>query len=255
MGSMQLKLASWNIGGGVVGKSHQRDRSPSLGYYASILEKHLPDVVCLQEAHDYHGRQEGQPEYLAGRLGYPYVASFPLSGSHLAEGASLALAVLSRFPINTVAYKQFPNPGLQAIGPGGDPWNLHDKGYVVGMLDLGDRMLGFVNGHCFPLHCFGASPVEPRFEEMWNMLTSDLLAMSAGGPAFAAIDLNYEPIQDLLIKVLGPGEYINAFEGTPTTAKGAQQDYILYESMMRLLTTTVTATSSDHSYCQIEILL
>jgi hypothetical protein len=255
MDSGALKLATWNIGGGVLGQSHQRDGSPALDYYASILEKYQPDVVCLQEAHDYQDRHPGQSEYLASCLGYLYVASYPVSKSHLAKDASLALGILSRFPIKNAVYRQFPNPGLTGTGPDEDRWSLHDKGYVTGTVDLGDKVLGLVNGHCFPLRRFGASPAEPRFEEMWDMLTGDLLAISAAGPAFAAFDLNYEPIQDVLAKALRPGYYINAFEGTPTTAKGAQQDYILYDGKMRLLATTVAPTSSDHSYCQIDILV
>jgi hypothetical protein len=255
MDVMQLKLATWNIGGGVPGKSHQRDRSPSLDYYASILKKYLPDVVCLQEAHEYHDRRSGQSEYLASCLGYPYVVSYPVSQSHLAKDASLALGILSRFPIENALYKQFPNPGLHGTGPSGDSWGLHDKGYVVGSVDLGDKKLGLVNGHCFPMRRFRASPAEPRFERIWSMLTDDLLAIRVSGPAFAAVDLNYESIHDVLVRVLSPGNYINAFEGTPTTPKGTQQDYILYESSMRLLTTTVASTASDHSYCQIDVLL
>jgi endonuclease/exonuclease/phosphatase family metal-dependent hydrolase len=255
MGATLMKLATWNMGGGILGKSHQRDGSPSLEYYASVLREHRPDVICLQEAHDYRGRQAGQSEYLASRLGYPYVESFPLSESHMANDAFLALGILSRFPIKNAKYKQFPNAGLEAAGPDGDYWKLHDKGYVVGTIDLDGKALGFMNGHCFPLSHFGASPTEPRFERVWGMLTEDLLALAAVGPAFAAIDLNHEPVQELLKEALRPGNYINAFEGTSTTPKDAQLDYLLYQSTIRLLSTTVKVTQSDHSYCQIRVLV
>jgi len=250
-----LKLATWNIGGGILGESHQRDRIPSLDYYASVLKEHLPDVVCLQEAHDYHGHREGQSEYLARCAGYSHVASFPISESHMAENASLALGILSRFPIKDAVCKQFPNPRLQAAAPNGDQWKLHDKGYVVGSIDLGDRPLGFINGHCFPLHHFGASPTEPRFAQMWDMLTADLLAIGGAGAAFAAMDVNYGRIGELLVEALRPGNYLSAFEGTPTAPKGVQKDHILYGHAMRLLTTTVAATASDHSYCQVSFLV
>jgi hypothetical protein len=251
-----LKFATWNIGGGILGESHQRDRSPTLDYYASVLKEHLPDVVCLQEAHDYDGRREGQPEYLARAAGYPHFVSFPTSDSHLAENASLALGILSRFPIQDTEYKSFPNPRLAAVGPTGESWRLHDKGYLVGFTDLGDgRRLGLVNGHCFPLHLFGASPVEPRFAQIWDMLGQDLLAVGAAGKALAGIDMNHGRIADLLVDVLRPGSYLNAFDATPTTPGGVQSDYILYGHATRLLTTTVVATESDHSYCQVSVLV
>lgn len=250
-----LKVATWNIGGGILGDSHQRGGSPSLDYYAEVLAEHRPDVVCLQEAHDYHGRREGQAQYLARRAGYPYSASFPTSESHMAEHASLALGIVSRFPIKDAVYRQFPNPGLEVVGPNGECWELHDKGYVVGQLDLGGRTLGLVNGHCFPLHHFGVSPTEPVFTRMWDMLTADLLALGEAGPALATVDLNYARMGDLLAEALRPGRYLNAFDGTPTTPKGWQKDYILYGQAIRLLTTTVTATESDHSYCQASFLV
>ncbi|MFG3052290.1 endonuclease/exonuclease/phosphatase family protein [Kitasatospora sp. NPDC048239] len=245
-----LKVGTWNIGGGILGRSHQRGVNPSLDYFASVLEACRPDVVCLQEAHDYHGRRASQTEWLAGRLGHPYFASFPTSRSHMAEDASLALGIVSRFPIRGAVYRRFPNPGLQVVGPNGDDWTLHDKGYVVGQLELGGGLLGLVNGHCFPLHHFGVSPTEPMFARMWDMLTADLLAAGEAGPAVAAVDLNHARVGDLLAEVLRPGRYFSAFDGTPTTPQGVQKDHILYGHSIRLLTTTVAATRSDHSYCQ-----
>lgn len=250
-----LKLATWNIGGGILGESHQRDRSPSLNYYVSVLKEHLPDVVCLQEAHDYHERREHQTEYLARRAGYPCFASFPISESHMAADASLALGILSRFPLEDFVFRKFPNPQLEAVGPNGESWRLHDKGYVVGSIDLGDRTLGLINGHCFPLQHFGASPVELRFAQMWAMLTQDLLAVGGAGAAWAAIDLNYDRARDLLDDVLRSRCYFEAFAGTPTTPGGAQRDHILYGHAMRLLTTMVVPTKSDHSYCQVSVLV
>ncbi|MFJ8155141.1 endonuclease/exonuclease/phosphatase family protein [Streptomyces sp. NPDC094468] len=250
-----MKVATWNIGGGILGESHQYGVIPSLDYYASVLAEHLPDVVCLQEAHDFHGRGIGQTEYLARNSGYPHFASFPTSQSHMAENAYLALGIISRFPIQNAVYKKFPNPGLETTGPNGECWKLHDKGYVMVQLDLGGRTLGLVNGHCFPLHHFGASPIEPGFAQIWDMLTADLLAVVDTGPAVATVDLNYARAKDLMGEALRPGYYFSAFEGTPTTPKGVQQDHILYGHALRLLTTTVTATSSDHSYCQASFLV
>ncbi|MBN6050707.1 endonuclease/exonuclease/phosphatase family protein, partial [Nonomuraea sp. RK-328] len=255
VGSIAVKLATWNIGGGILGESHQKGGVPSLDYHASLLEEHAPDVVCLQEAHDYQSRRESQSEYLAHRAGYRHVASFPISESHLEEDAHLALGILSRFPMRNMVCKKFPNPALEVIGPDGDRWRLHDKGYVAVTLDLGDRELALVNAHCFPLRRFGARPDEAWSAHVGDMLADDLIAIRAARPALAAMDLNHEPIQDLLMEALRPGGYINALEKTATTPKGVQQDYILYDHAVRLLATTVTATRSDHAYCQASFLV
>jgi endonuclease/exonuclease/phosphatase family metal-dependent hydrolase len=253
--AMLLKFATWNIGGGILGDSHQRGVDPPLDYHVSVLDEYQPDVICLQEAHEYHGRRMGQTECLARRSGYPHFASFPTSESHMAEDASLALGIVSRFPVQNAVYKQVPNPGLEAVGPNGEAWKLHDKGYVVGRLDLGGRTLGLVNGHFFPLRRFGVSPTEPTFARMWDMITADLLAIGDAGPALVGVDLNDARIKDLLPEALRPGRYVSAFDGTPTTPKGVQNDHILYGHSLQLLTTTVAATSSDHSYCQATFLV
>jgi|SRR5215813_1731388 len=253
MNPVAIKAATWNIGGGILGKSHQRDGRPSLDYYVSVLKKYSPDIVCLQEAHDYSGSQEGQSEQLANQCGYPYVASFPVSKSHMVSHADLALGILSRFPIRSCEYKQFPNPGLSATGPNGDTWEMADKGYVRSRIELESGTIGVINAHCFPFHYFSASPTEPRFANIWNILMRDMRGLQREAAAFVAIDLNHEPIQDLLSAALGPGKYDNAFENTPTTPDGVQQDYILYSDGAHLITTSVTPTESDHSYCQARI--
>jgi endonuclease/exonuclease/phosphatase family metal-dependent hydrolase len=249
-----LRFATWNIGGGILGESHQRDARPSLDYYASMLMKHAPDVVCLQEAHSFSDR-EGQLEYLAGHCGYPYVESFPISRSHLARDAFLTLGILSRLPIMTREYRQFPNPGLTTIGPDGSRWELLDKGYVKAVIDIGGDLLGVLNAHCFPLHYFRAAATESRFRELWRMLARDLLDMREEMPTIAGLDLNYAPVQDLLVDLLRPGGYVSAFGGTSTTRKGVQQDYILCDQRMDLVETTVRATKSDHSYCQVKVVV
>ena len=249
-----LRFATWNIGGGILGESHQQGGNPSLDYYASVLRAHSPDVVCLQEAHSFSDR-EGQAEYLARKCGYPYVESFPISESHLVKDAFLALAILSRLPIRSHEYRKFPNPGLTSIGPDGSHWELLDKGYVKGVIDIGGDPLGVLNAHCFPLHYFRAAATEARFRELWRMLSGDLLDMRERMPTIAGMDLNHSPVQDLLTDLLRPDGYVNAFAGTSTTWKGVQQDYILYDQRMDLLDTTVRPTRSDHSFCQVKVVV
>lgn len=254
MSPATLRFATWNIGGAILGRSHQRGARSSVDYYAAILREHEPDVVCLQEAHSFPDG-EGQAEYLARECGYQHVAAFPVSKSHLAKGAFLALGILSRFPIRTPVYRKFPNPGLTSVGPDGTQWKLLDKGYVKATVDLGDYRLGVLNAHCFPLHYFRARPTESRFSELWRMLGRDLVDLSDAMPAIAGIDLNYAPIHDLLTGLLRSGGYSSAFNDRPTTSKGIQQDYIIYDQRMQLLKTTVRPTESDHSYCQVEVVV
>ena len=211
MNARTLRVATWNIGGGILGRPHQRDQRPTPDYYASIVQKHSPDLLCLQEAHDYSGRSEGQTEYIARRCDYPYAVFFPVSESHLIAGATLGLGILSRFPLHSLEYKPFPNPGLSAIQPNGDQWHIADKGYARAAIDMGGETIGLINAHCFPFHYFGASAAEPRFAGIWDLLMRDMRRLLTGTAALVVGDLNYEPARDLLPEVLDAGLYESAW--------------------------------------------
>jgi hypothetical protein len=44
---MDIRFASWNIGGGILGESHQEGGKANLGYYVNFLREYKPDIVCL----------------------------------------------------------------------------------------------------------------------------------------------------------------------------------------------------------------
>ena len=250
-GGVQIRLATWNIGGGILGESHQLQGKPQLDHYADVIGRFQPDILCVQEAHEYDTDQVGQIEHLARAGGYEHTVSVPISPSHMEENASLTLGILSRFPISSHQYVKFPNPNLGAKGPHGDEWILFDKGYVRATPEIHGRTVGLVNAHCFPLQYFGASPTEERFTGMWEDMAADLVGMSGDMPSLAAVDLNHTSIQELLGSALGADGYSNSFEDTPTTPEGVQQDYLLYSQPFVLHQTRVVPTESDHSYCDV----
>ncbi len=249
-------LATWNIGGGILGESHQTHGKPKLDYHAEVIKKYQPNIVCLQEAHEYDEGRIDQVNELARMTAYEHVLSIAISPSHLECNASLSLGVLSHFPIEKFSYTKFPNPDLSATGPNGEKWVLFDKGYVKATLNVHGQAIGLINAHCFPLHYFGASPTESRFAEMWEILCGDLLNFAGRMPSLAAIDLNHDSIEELLGGALDSHGYQNSFDNTPTTPKGIQQDYIiLYSGAFSLRRTRATPTDADHSYCEVRVSL
>ncbi|NHA00377.1 endonuclease/exonuclease/phosphatase family protein [Nocardioides sp. W3-2-3] len=248
-----LTVATWNIGGGITGPSHQRAATPSLDPYVAVLRANAPDLVFLREAHEHEDGRPGQTRELAERAGLAHWAAYPLSESHLLHGASLALGILSRYPLHNLAFHPVPAPALTATGPAGEQWTLHDKGYVVGRVALPGGDIGIATGHFFPLHRFGASAAEPRFRPLWQAFAADLRALAEAGPAVAGFDLNHSPVGDVLGEVLGPGRFTEAIVETPTTASGAQRDFLLHDHHTRLITASVVATASDHAYCQVRV--
>jgi endonuclease/exonuclease/phosphatase family metal-dependent hydrolase len=247
--SDQLKIATWNIGGGILGEAHQTNGHPDLEYHAELLKKNRPNIICLQESHHYLDDSTNQTERLANLLGYEFSQSTPISPSHLDQRAHLALGLISDYPITSSNYTEFKNPQLTAIGPQGKQWTLFDKGFCTYRLNLKSGLFTIVNAHCFPLHYFSAMATEERFRHIWKTLISGLEAARTGTQCLAAIDLNFEDICSVLTPELSIDRYINAIDSTPTTPKGMQQDFILYTSNFRLLTTSVIPTKADHHLC------
>lgn len=249
-----LRFATWNIGGGILGASHQRGASPDLSHHADVLRAQRPDVVCLQEAHE-HDDAPGQTQDLAERVGYPHWAAFPLSPSHLADGAALALGMLSRFPLHDLRLRILPAPSLTACGPDGEDWVLHDKGYLLGSIELpGGDEIHFANAHFFPLHHFGRSAAEIGFVAMWQVFSSDLLALDDAGPALAGFDLNHSPLEQVLGATLAPGHFTAALDPcAPTTPHGARRDFLLCGRRAQVRDAMVVPTLGDHFYCQVDV--
>lgn len=243
-----MRIATWNIGGGILGESHQLDGTSDLDYYASMIQGHSPDVVCLQEAHSYEDRP-GQTATLSAKCGYRHWLEFPISPSHLQSDAYLSLGILSKSPISNAIFTPYPNPNLSAKGPNGEDWVLFDKGHVTFELEAESLLL--MNAHCYPLHYFGVSAEDPRFEALWDAVT-DPLTQNSHRRYVAAIDLNSPRIDTLLAKALQQG-YHEGFKRAATTAKGQQQDFILLSASVSRVSSSVIATESDHHLCLVDI--
>lgn len=255
--AIRFAIGSWNIGGGILGDSHQLNGTADLDYHIARVREWAPDILCLQEAHEYPDGRPGQAGTIAETVGYKYVHTVAISPSHLDSEANLSLSIISNYELSNPRYTQFPNPGFTSVGPNGEQWILFDKGYLTIDAMVGDAKIAVVDAHCFPLHYFGASARDDQFASMWSSFAGDL-TMSANDscPVVAAIDLNYEPIEDLIGEVFTDQIYTNAFTRTPTIPKGVQQDYIIYTgSVLRLEETSVTPTEADHHYCEARLVL
>lgn len=246
----RIKVATWNIGGGILGESHQTHGLPNLTRHAAVLSECDPDIVCLQEAHIYATGVD-QVATLATLCGYKYHVTREISPSHLAKDASLALGLLSKFPIVDQEYIEFPNPGYRNTGPNGEEWILFDKGFTTAKVEIGDGVLHVVNAHYFPFHYFNADPRDPRLTYVLDPLR-DVLRQLEHSPAVACIDLNSPYIDELLPVALQI--YQELIPRGSTTPKGVQQDYILGTRFARLLERLDPVQShADHFMCMADI--
>lgn len=245
----KISFASWNIGGGILGESHQISGVSNINYYCSILFPYSPDILCLQESHSFGNTKPSQTEMLAKKLGYKYFREYPISRSHLDESAYLTLSILSKYKIAEWKTDKFENPQLKSTGPNGQEWNLFDKGWCSCNTQTLFGDVTILNGHWFPLHYFGASHTNIRYLNIIKPMMQDLLLLEKQRPVLAAIDLNYSKIETMLPDLFKNNAYVNALPDKPTTTKGEKQDFILYTNAFTNLHAEIIKTNSDHELC------
>lgn len=246
----QLRVATWNIGGGILGESHQTEGTPNLEYHASIISQFKPDIICLQEAHVYSSGED-QVATLARLCGYPFYTTQRISPSHLAKNADLALGLLCSFPISHQRYTEFPNPNLRNTGPNGEDWVLFDKGFTETTIELDGDALSVINAHHFPLHYFNKDARDPDLGYILEPL-HEAMRKLADSATLACVDLNSPYIDDLMPQELAA--YRELMTRQSTTPKGVQQDYLLGTSKIELSKEiSAVRTEADHFLCMSEI--
>jgi endonuclease/exonuclease/phosphatase family metal-dependent hydrolase len=248
-----LKIATWNIGGGIPGESWRLAEGPGgtdLAYYADIIEEHHPDILCLQEAHTYIDGRPDQTDMLANRLhpSYSHRINMPISISHLDSEAKLSLGIISRHPIVESHYEALPNPGLSAIGPNGKKWILYDKGFLTAVVNIAGTFMAIVNFHGFPFHFFGKTAEEPQFSQGFRAIAEGVRRYSRSMSVFVVGDFNAEALDALIPEAFEHG-FREAFD-LPTVPSGRKFDHILYPPDCRILDARVLPNESDHHYCE-----
>jgi endonuclease/exonuclease/phosphatase family metal-dependent hydrolase len=241
---MVIKIATWNVGGCILGESHQSDGMPDTQYYADILKFLDLDIVCLQEAQTFSDGTS-QLQAIIDDLGEYHACNQPISKSHFLDSAQLSLAVLTRHKILNAKYFSFDNPHLSATYLG-NFWSTdsYDKGYLWLQIDLDGKTLNLLNLHMFPLHYFNVGIDDPRIRGIWESINIALITAAKDSPCIACMDLNTGDIQSVLAPSL---DYMQpVFSGVTTTPEKGQQDYILHTRDFAVVEQAVIPTKCDH---------
>ncbi|MBA4248127.1 MAG: hypothetical protein C0444_07520 [Microbacterium sp.] len=250
---MSFTIGGWNIGGAVLGASHQTGKRPNLDYYEQLLDSRKAEVICLQEAHSYPDGRRSQVEELAVRLGYGFHVAAPLSPSHIDPEAALSLGIISRHPIRSSSLTMLPNPNLQTRLNTGALWRMHNKGLLTASIAVDGEDLMVTSGHVFPFHRFGASAQSAEFSRVFDDVSSHLMRSMRLGRSVVSIDLNDPNATNLLASSIGRNRFQVAPSDHATTRKGRKQDFLLYSADLRLLDVTILPTESDHAYCEMSV--
>lgn len=242
--NMDLTVTTWNIGGCLVDVGD--DEKQDIGYFVEALSLAAADFVFLQEVHVFDDARENQAAIIGRKLGYPHVYVHAGSRSHLADDAQLALAVLTRHPIDSIEYSILPTPELEAQ-KGEKTWRLFPKGVLLGTARIAGAELAWMCAHTHPFHHFDRDALEPDLAASWHFLDRRLAAL-ADRELIAGIDLNDPRFEALLPRSLAGG-VANAFVA-PTIPRGVQQDYVMFAgNRLSAIDWSVTPTRADHHLC------
>lgn len=242
----KLKIATFNVSGGFyIGneKDEYLDRKPAktsddklFRDIIDLIRNESVDVICFQEiitggTYDYIGAIQD-----VTNMGY--AKRFELSPCNTVKNARCGLAILSRFPLESIKEDIFPNPCLAKTTESGKTYYTYDKGYMVCDIATGlHEKVRILNHHGFPYRRFNSTP--EANQDVFNFF-SDII--SETNPDFVVGDFNAVNFMALMPKVAV--YYEETFNG-PTTVDGMNFDNILITSKYRAKTKTIE-THSDH---------
>jgi endonuclease/exonuclease/phosphatase family metal-dependent hydrolase len=232
MTSPALRVATWNINGGILsnGASRTRLSANPVEEIASTLSSYGPDIVALQEV-PFSPRERLSETFTArvARLArYQTVVNWPMSPSHLPSSELLGIAILSNLALRDESRFKLPNPGLHNIEDNGKLLTSHDKGLLLVDTEFSSRDAVFASCHLLPLRQFGGDPFEERFRYLWDAV-SKCLDPLVSRPSIVCGDFNTGNLERLLPKVVAHGKF-SALVQSPTRGTGQQHDNVLVTS-------------------------
>ncbi len=256
---VQLRIATWNIGGGLVSTDRplQFD-TEDLGYVAASLQALGCDIACLQEIQTpVNPAQARQAEQLARMIPMPYWFTVPY-GPHcqspFQEDQQLSLAILSHWEILSTRYELLPNPRLQVRVASGEVWTSHDKGFLSAQLAIGGARVAVVTGHTNPFELFGRQAHEAEFAPI-NRAMEELLLSTLNRPTLVTGDFNYDTVERLLPRVFQAG-YRRALPPVATEPRyGHQRDHILVSPHWVVRCSEALPGRADHFLCYADVVL
>lgn len=245
----QLRIATWNIGGGRRINSHDTfdyAEHEDEDYIAGELRKVAPDIVCLQES--VRSSNVTLSQDLAANLGLGYVYETLNSPSHIAPGAEMTTATLLRSKPNSVTAFPLPYPTFPLALPSGQPAARWDKYIQIPEL----HGLIIANIFCQPMGCLGTEYDTPNGRRYAQSVETMLLS-HLRRPLVLAGDLNFTAASSVYPKLVDILELRDALPYQPTKPQGGHMDYILRSPEITVKSSGVITTQTDHYLAWAEI--
>jgi endonuclease/exonuclease/phosphatase family metal-dependent hydrolase len=239
---VRIRAVTWNAHGGLPAKSGQRSFADSL-YTLNKLE---PDLVALQELEvdPSSGRFAGPSTDIVVATDLKYVAAFAPSPSHHTEGRALAVALASRWPLESIRRILLPNPHLKFENEEWGSVTTHDKGLVLADVRIDAGFLTSGSLHTYPFRRFGRNAREPAFAPVWSALANEIDQL-AGVPLILGGDFNTED-RGLLFGPLRRTGLRSAAGSVQSRPGGECYDDITYTVPIHPVASYAEKTFSDH---------
>lgn len=252
---MQLRAGTWNIGGGFLFRKKVQDgfsyEEEDLSYFIEQLKLQKLDLLALQEVHvDTAGASQAQT--IAKELGCIPSETYPYGNSHIKPGNSLALSIISKFPVVKSSFCKLPNPALKKVWPDGSVWTSFDVGLQISTIALESGPVQFINGHTVPFHYYGRDFMEQEFEHIRNNI-EDIILESVEIPTIVSVDLNYPDAEKLLPKIFKDDVFQPSFRDVETALGKGQQDHILFSHHWSFRRYEIHKVNADHALCISEL--
>lgn len=237
-----FRMVTWNIAGGR--RSLSSDAfdydEVDLPYFAEQLRRLRPDVINVQES------EVGGGGSIAGKLAelldFPHVFETPMCPSHISEGKTLSLAVISRLPIEGERAQQLPTTrlDLRVGGRSVPPYDRYAQRVTVGGINV-------VNLHPTPLGFFGHSYEEGAGAAHAGEIGSAVREL-VDGPTVVAADLNTDRPAVVYGRVFDEMGLSSALDTDARTVPGwdGAPDQIYSSADFRTVDRGVVTTDTDH---------
>jgi endonuclease/exonuclease/phosphatase family metal-dependent hydrolase len=234
---MKLKVATWNIGGGLIKSASGKFDEENLDYFTNTIKDLDCDVVFLQEVHG--DEMHSQATELADRLGYS-CATQMISKSHLEKNKKFHLSIIAKQKLSNPKLIKLTNPKLENKEKG---YLSHDKGFILCELEIENKSITLVSGHLFPYYIFGKRIEDDELSYAREEI--DLILSSLDDPRIIGVDMNSENSGIILPKSLS-SSLVEVENTQATCPSGEHVDHIFTSKDIKASETKVIEGEADH---------
>lgn len=250
---MELKIATWNISGGVskdvsVEEYFDQDKSQEidktfLNEIIKIIKEKEIDIISFQEIITTMSIK--YIETIAEKTDLKNYRYFELSDCNLVENTKCGIVIMSKYSIIDDSKLLFTNPKLSKTTKTGSTYYTYDKGCLEVSVNVLGKQINVITNHGFPFRRFESDPIKHLniFKEFSDFILKYNNVIITG-------DFNAENVIELMPEI--NNKVSNTF-GEVTTIDGKKFDDILLDKKFKIIDKELIHSLSDHFLCIVKI--